>query len=127
MQSSEVQNSAVPVEAVEPPPAVDVAGDDMDASTPSAENENSINDTNENPEKLEGAARAPIKIISASLSRVGLYVTMKISGAVPRSFKVAAEACSIVNGVVGGASSVPLRTRSSTQTRATRSRRASAK
>ena len=51
MQSSEVQNNAVPVEAVEPPPAVDVVGDDMDASTPSAENENSTNDTNVNPDR----------------------------------------------------------------------------
>eukprot|EP00966_Prymnesium_polylepis_P183288 4247727-Prymnesium_polylepis.1 len=43
-----LQNNAVPVEleAVEPPPAVDVAGDDMDTSTPSAENENSTNDVN---------------------------------------------------------------------------------
>ena len=58
MQSSEVQNNAVPVEAVEPPPAVDVAGDDMDASTPSAENENSTNDTNVNPDRRLARAGA---------------------------------------------------------------------
>eukprot|EP00966_Prymnesium_polylepis_P188701 4372578-Prymnesium_polylepis.1 len=59
MQSSEVQNNAVPVEAVKPPPAVDVVGEDMDASTPSVENENSINDTNVNPDRrLAAGARS---------------------------------------------------------------------